>query len=135
MYLYLDTRQTLSIHVSLLTAMGDVVRTVRIRSRQTAGGILAGISKALAAGKISAAQLDAVVVEQGPGGFSTLRAGVSIGNAVAFALKKKCIGLVTTVEPLKMRLDKALKGRVKYAYIEEPYYGSEPSITKPRKSI
>jgi tRNA A37 threonylcarbamoyladenosine modification protein TsaB len=77
-------------------------------------------------------QIDRIVVNSGPGGFTATRSGVSFANALAFALKipiisvKKQPNLLRWAQKNYLKIIKILK--IQFA---KPYYSQKPKITKP----
>jgi len=86
---------------------------------------------------ITLADTKKIVVNTGPGSFTGLRIGLSIANALAYALNIPIAGIVCpkNYEDLMEKGIKSLEGRNKFGGAVLPEYGSEPNITKPKKSF
>ena len=68
--------------------------------------------------KVTLSELERILVNPGPGGFSTTRTGVATANALAFAL-----GIPVAEYPSGIIKDVIL-----------PIYDKAPNITRPRKA-
>lgn len=98
--------------------------------------ILPAIGNLLKSKKISLKMLRGIIVVNGPGGFSSVRAGVVVANTMAWALNIPAVGFKLTefknLEDLIKRGSKRLS-EVKPGKIILPFYDKKPNISKPRK--
>ena len=74
--------------------------------------------------------IEGIVCFKGPGSFTGLRIGLTVGNALAYSLQ---IPIVSTQDKnwIKVGIEKLQKGQDETVAI--PEYGSEAHITKPKK--
>lgn len=86
--LYIDTRDNRKI-VVCLERDGEKFKIESKATKQKAQATLPLIEKALKRVKMSFSDIDEITVEKGPGSFTGLRVGISIANALGFALGKK----------------------------------------------
>ena len=90
-------------------------------------------TKNLVLGKNNLTQLKGIIVVNGPGAFSSVRAGVIIANTLAYTLNIPAASVKLTefrnFKELVKIGESRLRG-VKRAQIIEPFYGKEPNITK-----
>lgn len=74
--------------------------------------------------------IEGIVCYEGPGSFTGLRIGISVGNALAYGLDAPIIG-TRGIDWQGIGIKKLLNG--KNDKIVLPHYGSEPHITPPKK--
>jgi len=101
-----------------------------LANRQLAESIHQQIDTLLQSKQGTLADISGIVVYQGPGSFTGLRIGISVANALAYALSVPIVGASTDnwIQDGAMRLnDVAANSWV------SPYYGSPVHITQPRK--
>lgn len=81
-------------------------------------------------------QTKGIIVNAGPGSFTGLRIGISIANAMAYALNIPIVGVAKPHDfsDLVQRGQNDLEGLKDFSMSVEPFYGSEPNITKPKDS-
>lgn len=86
--LFIDTRDSNKV-VAALTVNGfDFKEVGEVKGRRPES-ILTLIDKVCNKAGIKVNQIDAINVEEGPGSFTGLKVGVSVANALSFALGKK----------------------------------------------
>lgn len=85
MILYIDTKDQKIIRVSL-KKNGEVVKSLSKKNEYGSQVLLPLISKLLDREKLTFKDLKAIEVETGPGSYTGLRVGVSVANALGFAL-------------------------------------------------
>lgn len=74
--------------------------------------------------------IEGLVVYKGPGSFTGLRIGISVGNAIAYGLKKPIIS--TTGERwIRSGVEGLMKGKGQLIVL--PDYGADPKTTQQRK--
>lgn len=116
MQLLVDTTQRNILILELLDGKKPMIRI-----EKTVDGLsenlLPEIQKFLRTRKVNLGSLSKILVNPGPGGFSSTRTGVATANALAYAL-----GIPVAEWP---------SGRVRQIVL--PKYDKEPNITKPRK--
>jgi tRNA threonylcarbamoyladenosine biosynthesis protein TsaB len=98
--------------------------------RQLSNTILEKIEMLLKDNKQKLTSLRGIVVYQGPGSFTGLRIGVTTANTLAYSLKIPITGAVS--QSWKKNGLQSLDATKEFQYVL-PLYGSEPTITKPRK--
>lgn len=98
--------------------------------RKLAGTIHKQIKKILGASSLQLEDIEGIVCFKGPGSFTGLRIGLSVANALAYALN---IPIVASRN--KDWLKKGIKDLQagKNEKIAIPFYGRPPNITQPRK--
>lgn len=99
------------------------------------GDILAAVDSLLRSQKKTIASLAGIIVVTGPGHFSHLRTGISIANAIGFALGVPVVGVAADQFSNDAELIKkgtTLLKKTKLFRPVMPMYGKEPSITKPK---
>jgi tRNA threonylcarbamoyladenosine biosynthesis protein TsaB len=74
--------------------------------------------------------INGIVCFEGPGSFTGLRIGISVGNALAYGLEAPIVG-TRGKDWQEVGIKKLLSG--KNDEIVLPHYGSEPHITSPKK--
>ena len=114
--------------IYLVEPGGKVVKKQQWQAgRELSKQILAKINTIIAGNFV---QIQAVVVYEGPGSFTSLRIGISVANALAYA-KEIPIASTTGRNWLADGIKK-LNTQKSGKYIV-PRYGAEPNITKPKK--
>ena len=99
--------------------------------------LLPFIDKLLQKGKIKKEQLNALAIVSGPGGFSSLRLGITTANALASTLKIPLIEITADEALTAEDLLKAISSKAKKILQQKnkvfkpvvPQYGQEPNIT------
>lgn len=81
-------------------------------------------------------KIDGIIVVQGPGGFSAVRAGVIAGNVLSFSLGAPIVGVRWITEDSSQDLlQKGLqKLKDKPLFFLKPYYDKSPSISSPSRA-
>jgi tRNA threonylcarbamoyladenosine biosynthesis protein TsaB len=97
--------------------------------RELAETINKKIIDVLMKGDVRLHQLQGIVVFKGPGSFTGLRIGITVGNALAYSLK---IPIVATLDEtwLEMGIGRLLENQNET--IAMPEYGAAPHITAPK---
>lgn len=98
--------------------------------RQLAETIHYKIQEILNLGELSLKDLEAIVAFKGPGSFTGLRIGLSVGNALADSLE---IPIVSATGEDWIQEGAARLAKDENEIIAMPEYGSPPHVTKPRK--
>ncbi len=136
MILIINTVESNKILVAL--AKGDVLFAKKEISREfhQTEKLLPAIDSLLKSKKIGFKKLKGIIAVKGPGGFSSVRAGVVVGNTMAWALNIPIIGF--KLSEFKNLEDLIKKGRKKLkeakpGKIVLPFYDKEPNIGKPKK--
>jgi tRNA threonylcarbamoyladenosine biosynthesis protein TsaB len=108
----------------------EVVYEVWPAHRQLAETIHVKIKEILKQASKDMSDIEGVVCFQGPGSFTGLRIGLTVGNALAYALK---IPIIAKEDPnwLKRGIKDLVMG--KNDKIALPEYGSKPNTTKQKK--
>ena len=98
--------------------------------RQLAETIHEQIKHLLSDQKLDWQNIRAIVCYKGPGSFTGLRIGLSVGNALAYGLNVPIVG---TMDEDWIETGQALIGSDKDEKIIIPEYGAPVNITKPKK--
>ena len=94
MYLVIDTtnkQAAVGIYVGKTLALSKCWDTNGSHTAE----LMPAIQDLFSAGSTSVSDLEGVVVAKGPGGFSTLRAGLSVAKVLAFSLSVPLVGIST----------------------------------------
>lgn len=132
MYLIINSTTPQDSRVLLLKDSRVFAKKVPFRNGKR-GDVLSVIDSLLVSKKSKIQQVKGIVVVTGPGQFSSLRSGVSIANAIGFALHVPAVGI--TADQFSSNAELAVKGRSllvkKRKFVPVmPIYGKEPNITK-----
>jgi len=130
MILIIDTTRPKELRVGLA---GRDLKTLRRRFDRPGSYLVPLIDEVIRKARATTNNLTGVIVATGPGPFSSLRAGVSVANALGFALKIPVVGLsgVLTLRQLFQRGGPKLK-RAKVGAVILPAYGQPPNISRPK---
>ena len=98
--LKIDTSKQEEIEIALI--INDNLRSIKGKFSKGSQVVLPFIKKLLDENKLSLKQIDGILVNTGPGSFTGLRVGISVANALGYALKipvnRKKAG--ETIEPI-----------------------------------
>lgn len=138
MILIIHTLDQAAIHLTLGHLNGKVMSTLHkvVKGRQTEM-VTPAIDQLLKRSKVKLTDLIGIIVASGPGGFTAVRSGVVVGNALGFALGIPVVGVegeFANVDDMLVsdRCSLALKQLVrgpKFAQAK-PAYGAQPNISK-----
>lgn len=89
------------------------------------------LNKFLSEHKIYTNKIKGIIVVTGPGKFTSLRAGVSMANALAFSLKIPAVGISLNEANSSNNMFSVSEDKFKETgeHIITPFYGQEPNIT------
>lgn len=87
MILYIDTTETKNILVELKSLKGKTVAKLVKNQERGSQVLLPMIVKILKENKLTLKNISGIVVNPGPGSFTGTRVGVSVANALSFALQ------------------------------------------------
>lgn len=87
MILYIDTTETKNILVELKSLEGKTIAKLIENQQQGSQVLLPMIMKILKENKFSLKNISEIEVNPGPGSFTGTRVGVSVANALSFALQ------------------------------------------------
>ncbi|MEO5928031.1 MAG: hypothetical protein ABIO72_04900 [Patescibacteria group bacterium] len=125
-WLFIDTSITGVCRVGMLTSHRRTVTELKARS----GALLPAIAKL---GARTLKQMTGVCVVQGPGSFSSVRAGVLIANLLSRTFHVPLVGIdVKEADNLDQVWDNLEHGRIATRSFVEPVYDAEPNITVAR---
>ncbi len=125
---YIDTHARGLASLGFLDEQKNTIKSFDIKPGALVGTIAHKFSK----DKIASA--DGIVVVQGPGSFSAIRAGVLVANLLSRIFTKPLYGI--TVEEsgsLASVIKKITSGKLKKLKYADPIYDSEPNITMSKK--
>lgn len=97
--------------------------------------LVPAIAAFLSANKISWDKLKGIGVVVGPGGFTSVRIGVAVANALAYARNLPIVGVKADTFKSPSELVEEVSARIKSvkpSQIVLPYYDREPNITVPK---
>lgn len=133
MYLFFDTSGQQSHRISLVSQEGVSKQEVIVEADLEVS-LLPAIDALLIDEGVSMSTVKGIIVVSGPGGFTSLRIGLSVANAFGWALGIPVVGV-----------EKKEGATTKEEYVQEglqkipqnfqpvmPQYGREPNITKSR---
>lgn len=117
--------------IYLLTSTGEAVASKTWQAgHQLSQQILKAITQLLAKKKVALNQITGIIVYRGPGSFTSLRIGISVANALAYAQQVPISG--TTGEDW-MNKGLATLSKTKPGKFVIPEYGALPHITVQKK--
>lgn len=96
---------------------------------------LIGIERGLKENGVTMESLKGIVVNSGPGTFSSLRSGIVVANTLSFGLRIPVVGIPMPDErpvPQIAALGIIEVKKAKVGDIVSPEYGSEPNISQPK---
>jgi tRNA threonylcarbamoyl adenosine modification protein YeaZ len=130
MFLYINTAERESIELAMFDEPGLVVKKVKQPSQFQHSEKILKLIDELIGGHKNLKKLDGIIVVQGPGGFTSLRIGVTVANTLSWTLNIP----VYPVDSISLnKIEKKFKditGQKKKIALAIPKYGSEPNITK-----
>ncbi len=131
MYLIINTADDKSIEVMLAKNQDDFKLKKVSGERRQSEKLLAAVEKLLTASKVTAKKLKGIAVVSGPGGFTSVRIGVTAANALAYAWKLPVVGLekkefTDNGELVSKAVSKLAKKKA--GGIVVPVYDREPNI-------
>lgn len=127
MFLFIDTT-TDKIILGLFKGDKLVDSLIKKAKYQQAELLLVLIDKFLKSNKISPKKISGLIVVKGPGSFTGTRIGVSVANALAFALEIPILGIKKENLPLS-KIGQKYTSRVKRKKLIIPFYEKPPNIT------
>lgn len=80
---------------------------------------------------VDLSDLEGVIVFEGPGSFTGLRIGITVGNALAYSLNIPIVGVQTEDTWIERGLQRLTDGENQQRVI--PFYGAPVHITPPKK--
>jgi tRNA threonylcarbamoyl adenosine modification protein YeaZ len=83
--IYIDTTDNTKVLVRLIIDKGEFVKEKKVEAR-SAQLVLPLIEELLKEHELTVQDIESIEVNEGPGSFTGVRVGVSIANALAFAL-------------------------------------------------
>ncbi|MDF1496847.1 MAG: hypothetical protein P1P90_02190 [Patescibacteria group bacterium] len=125
---YIDTHARALADLGFLSEQKNTIKSFEIKP----GSLVGTIARKFPKDKITDA--DGIVVVQGPGSFSAIRAGVLVANLLSRIFAKPLYGI--TVEEsgsLAEVVKKISSGNLKKLKYADPIYDAEPNITMSKK--
>ncbi|MDP3900254.1 MAG: tRNA (adenosine(37)-N6)-threonylcarbamoyltransferase complex dimerization subunit type 1 TsaB [bacterium] len=135
MTLYIDTTSAESVTLAL-SKQSVLILSKKFKAKyRQSEKLLPQIDKLLRQGKSGLKKISGIIVVKGPGPFTATRIGVATANALAFGLSIPVVGIKNTKfknleEMIKQGSEQLKKKNIRD--IIEPFYDSEPNITKPK---
>ena len=128
MLLFIDTSDHNGLHFALVPELGSNKKAKELKRKLAFNEnykTLELLQKFLKSNKISPKQLKKIVVCSGPGSFTGIRVGISLAQAMGFALNIPVSAVAKEKVPNDLQKLWSLKGTKKL----ELNYGREPNIT------
>ena len=117
--------------LALLSKSGQTIAQLRWEAdRELSRQLLSRINQLLKQHQTGLDMLTGIIVFKGPGSFTGLRIGISVANALAYALKIPIVG--TNGQQWLSQGARKLSDAKSGKWVE-PDYGAAPRITRPRK--
>ncbi|MBU0597723.1 tRNA (adenosine(37)-N6)-threonylcarbamoyltransferase complex dimerization subunit type 1 TsaB [Patescibacteria group bacterium] len=135
MILIIDSSGNDNFVIALTSSKGELVAEKLVQGQFiNAEKILPAIEQVMSENKIKTSDLSGIGVVAGPGGFTSLRIGIIIANALSYALKIPIIGFKKDQFNGLPDLAKKCAKKITKSKIHSvaPFYGREPNITKPK---
>ncbi|MFH1610798.1 MAG: tRNA (adenosine(37)-N6)-threonylcarbamoyltransferase complex dimerization subunit type 1 TsaB [Patescibacteria group bacterium] len=133
MYIFINTSNHKHIFLALINKKGDILISKKIKAEyQQSEKLLLNIEKILLDSKKKLQDLKGVVCITGPGGFTSLRIGITTANTIAWVLHIPIIGLEQKENQDNLDLiDIGYRKIIKLKKFKQvlPRYGKEPNIT------
>lgn len=131
MILYIDTTTREFVKLALIKKQDVFLLDKNVGNKQSEN-LLDLLNKFLKSKKVKLEKIEKIIVNTGPGSFTSVRIGVVIANTLSFALKIPVIGIsnkkITNKQDILELSDlKSEEESVK------PYYYKEANITKSKK--
>ncbi len=135
MILFLDTSSKKKVTIAMYEKNSLKKRKVIKIKNYHSEELLKNIDAFLKINTLTQRSLGGIAVASGPGGFSSLRIGITCANTLAWALKIPVFGIKESNTRLSEKkiveiLFKKLK-KAKLGIFVTPLYGKEPNITFP----
>ena len=139
MILLIDTSDTAIMYVGLARRDGFLIAHKKIRTHfQQSEKLLSTIDGLLRSQKMSLRRITGIAVISGPGGFTSLRVGITTANALAYGLGLPIVGLdhrqIADIRDFAKQAGVAFVAKKPGSFIA-PMYGSEPNITISTKKL
>lgn len=138
MTLFINTAQSDRATVGLIQGRAFLIKKTFNSKFRESEKLLPEIDNLLKKTRCQLADLTGLIVVNGPGGFSSLRLGISVANALSYALKIPATGvkLAELFNPSKLaKIGDGRLRQIKTQKLVEPFYGQEPNITKSNQAI
>ncbi|MDD5039959.1 MAG: tRNA (adenosine(37)-N6)-threonylcarbamoyltransferase complex dimerization subunit type 1 TsaB [Patescibacteria group bacterium] len=139
MILIIDTSHDDSFRIGVARPNGSLIRSSLVQERRVQSErLLPEIKTVLAAAQGALRNVQGIIVAIGPGGFTSLRAGISTANALSYGLQIPIVGMLGMAEMPLEELTKrgaAQLRKQKSRTPVQPQYGRPPTITTPRKHL
>ncbi|MBD3281564.1 hypothetical protein GF391_02345 [Candidatus Uhrbacteria bacterium] len=124
---FIDTHERGFASLGFVSKNYSSIKTYEVKP----GALMETLDKNFA--KKNIAEAEGIILVQGPGSFSSIRAGVLIGNLLARVYQKPlyAVSVRESQSPSRLitRIQNAELASVKYA---DPVYDAEPNITMPK---
>jgi tRNA threonylcarbamoyladenosine biosynthesis protein TsaB len=134
MYIFVNTSNHKHIFIALISKKGDVLIFKKIKAEyQQSEKLLDNIDKILLNSKKKLQDLTGVICIIGPGGFTSLRIGITTANTIAWTLNIPIVGIENKEDEddltLIQKSVKLIKTKKQFKQVL-PRYGKEPNISK-----
>jgi hypothetical protein len=134
MILYINTAQRDFLQFALISKT-DVFLLKKNVGRKQSENMLLQLNNLLEKNKFKLEDLKKIVVNRGPGSFTSVRMGVVLANTMSYALKIPVWGIRGDEYELEKREDFLQLNQIKFKKggFTIPYYDRDPNITKSKK--
>ncbi len=138
MILAIDTSEQDCFFIALADIKGNISLKKTVHTKKQSELLLPKIEGLCSQRKKKNPKITGIGVIKGPGGFTSLRTGITVANALAYAWGIPVVGYkkseCRTIEMLASKAAKAIMKSKKYIPVQ-PHYGKLPHITKAKKKI
>jgi tRNA threonylcarbamoyladenosine biosynthesis protein TsaB len=131
MILYIDTTTREFVKLALIKKQDVFLLDKNVGNKQSEN-LLDLLNKFLKSRKVKLEKLEKIIVNTGPGSFTSVRIGVVIANTLSFALKIPVIGISNKEITNKQDILELSDLKLEEEFVK-PYYYKEANITKSKK--
>lgn len=131
MILYIDTTTREFVKLALIKKQDVFLLDKNVGNKQSEN-LLDLLNKFLKSRKVKLEKLEKIIVNTGPGSFTSVRIGVVIANTLSFALKIPVIGISNKEIANKQDILELSDLKLEEEFVK-PYYYKEANITKSKK--
>ncbi len=129
MILYINTTERDFIKFALIDNKGEVFLFSKNVGNKQSENMIFLLNKFLKSKRIKLNNISKIVVNRGPGSFTSVRVGVVLANTLSYSLKIPVLGIDNFIPEKKEDYLELLKQAPKEEFIK-PFYYKEANITK-----